>query len=264
MCFPRFLWLCLELCSHPPSTAPSNSTGAHSPKAKPLTPSKLLGLCWRRRQNKLFLLQLLSWHPLLERWLSLFPDLSRSRGAEHRASAMSQCAPPAKAAQLGVSRAWGHSPGQNNPMSHNSPVITGSCNTVSSPQEAGLNADASVTSGLGPVNGMQLSNQRTPWSVLRAANPEKRGGGGRAGGWSSLITGGHTPPLAMASRWSFPSSSDSSEKGAAASVREASTEPLRPPGRGHAGLACAPLNHAMLTIPASPVASGSLGSESNS
>lgn len=93
MCFRWFLWLCLELCSRPPSTAPSNSTGAHRPKAKPLKPSKLLGLCWRRRQNKLFLLQLLSWHPLLERWLSLFPDSSRSRGAEHGASAVSVCVP---------------------------------------------------------------------------------------------------------------------------------------------------------------------------
>ena len=80
LCFPRFLRLCLELCSYPPSTAPSNSTGSHSPKAKPLKPSKLLGLCWRRGQNKLFLLQLLSWCPLLKMWLSLFPDSSRSRG----------------------------------------------------------------------------------------------------------------------------------------------------------------------------------------
>ena len=81
---------------------------------------------------------------------------------------MSICVPPAKAARFGVSRAWGHSPGQNNPTSHNSPVITGSCKTVSSPQEAGLNADASVTSGLELVNGRQQSNQLTPWSVLRA------------------------------------------------------------------------------------------------
>lgn len=66
LCFPRFLWLCLELWSHPPSTAPSNSTGAHSPKAKPLKPSKLPGLCWKGGQNELLLWQLLSWHPSLK------------------------------------------------------------------------------------------------------------------------------------------------------------------------------------------------------
>lgn len=115
LCFPRFLWLCLELCSYPPSTASSNSTGSHSPKAKPLKPSKLLGLCWRRGQNKLFLLQLLSRGPLLERWLSLFPDSSRSRGAEHGASAVCVCAPPAKAAQLGVSGASGAQPRPEQP-----------------------------------------------------------------------------------------------------------------------------------------------------
>ena len=109
----------------------------------------------------------------------------------------------------------------------NSPIITRSCKTVSSLQQAGLNADASMTSGLGRVNGMQFSNQLTPGCKHRVEGRRRACRGVR----SALIAGGHTPPLALASRWSFPSSSDSSE-GAAASGTEASTEPRRPPGRG--------------------------------
>ena len=228
LCFPRFLRLCLELCSYPPSTAPSNSTGSHSPKAKPLKPSKLLGLCWRRGQNKLFLLQLLSWCPLLKMWLSLFPDSSRSRGRSTGPLLCPYVRPLPRPPSWGSVGHGGGGTAQARTARHpNSPIITRSCKTVSSLQQAGLNADASMTSGLGRVNGMQFSNQLTLGCKHRVEGRRRVCRGVR----SALIAGGHTPPLAMASRWSFPSSSDSSE-GAAASGTEASTEPRRPPGRG--------------------------------